>query len=97
MKRFSAQDGASATISVKPENAEKAVLVLKAEHEAAARALLPNAAPRRSNAWVRVANDPSAYEHPLLVGDRHGTLEATHRQTAKEEMSRGDESGAARL
>ena len=65
--------------------------------EAAARALLPNAAPRRSNAWVRVANDPSAYEHPLLVGDRHGTLEATHRQTAKEEMSRGDESGTARL
>ena len=46
--------------------------------EAAERALLPNAAPRRSNAWVRVAHEPEAYDSPLVVGARHETLEAVH-------------------
>ena len=48
--------------------------------EAAARALLPNAAPRRSNAWIRVAHDAEAYDSPLVVGTRNETLESVHAQ-----------------
>ena len=56
--------------------------------EAAARALLPNAAPRRSNAWVRVQNEPEAYEGSLVVGARDGTLVEMHNAHAEEVAAR---------
>jgi hypothetical protein len=45
---------------------------------AARRAMLPSSAPRRSNAWLRVANEPEAYDFALVVGARGQTLETLH-------------------